>query len=192
MSVNYVRIDEKVMIDGNSIVIYGIDEFFNSSFKTIPKQPDQDDDRQSFASVTKFLRSRGYSIIATFLDAQLMNFNKENGTKLTIFAPADQAFVEFVRNISDYSGIFRQHVVPSVLSWQDLVGCEFGRKLPTFCRGFEIDVTVVDGVPVLNDSPVVAQDMYRSDWLVVHGIHGLIKGLTNQEESTAGSFSKRT
>ena len=198
ISINNVRVHENAVFGDGSVVLYGIDEFINSSFQTVLdpvpascpgsttglKGPTQDEQWdcpvESFGLVAKFLRSRGYSIVATFLDGQLSGFKDQ--TKLTIFAPVDQAFEDYVRNISDYSLIFRRHVVPRLLSWQDLIGCEVGTKLPTFSRGFMVNVMVSnEGVPVVNDAPVVFQDIYRSDWLVVHGLNGLMKSSTDQE-----------
>ncbi|PON95381.1 FAS1 domain containing protein [Trema orientale] len=198
ISINNVRVNEKAVFDDGSVVLYGIDDFIDSSFRTgldpasasCPgsttglKGPLEDEQLgcpvESFGSVAKFLRSRGYSIVATFLDAQLTGFNDQ--TKLTIFAPVDQAFEDYVRNISDYALIFRRHVVPRLLSWQDLIGCEARTKLPTFSRGFMINVMVSnDGFPVLNGAPVVFQDIYRSDWLVVHGLNGLLNLSTDKE-----------
>ncbi|KAL5581378.1 hypothetical protein UlMin_013820 [Ulmus minor] len=191
IAINNVRINEEAIFDDGSIVAYGIDEFFNSSFQTVLDQTQITPGRtgESFVSVADFLRPRGYSIIATFLDAQLVGFQDQ--TKLTIFAPVDEAIEEYVRNISDYSWIFRRHVVPRLLSWQDLIGFGGGNTMfPTFFEGFSIKVKVSNDVPVLNDhAPVVFQDIYHSDWLIVHGLNGLLNPTSASEESMDDSFS---
>ncbi|GMN57511.1 hypothetical protein TIFTF001_026610 [Ficus carica] len=101
-SINNVRIN-----DDGAVVIYGVDEFVNSPLKISPKA-----EAESFCSVAKFLRSRGYSVIAAFLEAQLMEIGNDR-IKLTIFAPDDRAFQEeYAKNthIGLYMEIFRRHV----------------------------------------------------------------------------------
>lgn len=160
------------MLDDGSVVIYGVDDFLSSPFEFSPNPEDE-----SFCSIAKFLRSRGYSVIAAFLEAQLMEIHKDQ-TKFTIFAPVDQAFKEDEANsIGDYAAIFRRHVVPRSVQWKDLTRCEVETKLLTCSPGFTINVTVADGVPMLNGLPVAFREVYHSEWLVVHGLKGLIKGL---------------
>lgn len=194
------------MFDGGSVIVYGIDEFFDP----IPEPDHPKTSRgfstsagrghggsamadgpqvcgvQSFAPVADFLRSRDYSIMAAFLDAQLMGFSVHSG--LTIFAPADEAVDENPRNISNYSLIFKQHIVPRLLPWKDLIGVDGGTVLRTFSEGFVINVTVSDGAPLLNRASIVYQDMYQSDWLVVHGLNGLLTSPANQD-SLEDTFS---
>ncbi|XP_062102877.1 putative fasciclin-like arabinogalactan protein 20 [Humulus lupulus] len=187
ISINNVRINEKAVFGDGFVALYGIDEFINSSFvQTEPGQPapapaSLHGSTESFAPVAQFLRSRGYHIMATLLDAQLTGLRDQ--TKLTIFAPVDRTFDYYASNISDYALIFRRHVVPRLLTWQDLIGSELvGTKLPTFSRGFMIDLRVSsDGIPMLNDAPVVFQDIYQSDRFIVHGLNGLLKPFTDQE-----------
>lgn len=207
ISINGVRVDEKASFDDDSVIIYGIEEFFNSSFRSISKPPQESSlgsktkngrkgsigqesqvcGVQSFEQAADFLRSRDYSIMAALLDAQLTGFNAQTG--LTIFAPIDEAIAEeHPRNISDFSLIFRQHVVPRLLPWKDLIGIDGGTMLQTFSRGFMINVSVSDDVLLLNDSPIVFQDLYQSDWLVVHGLSRLLTSPAKQE-SMEDSFS---
>ncbi|QHO47281.1 hypothetical protein HN51_016672 [Arachis hypogaea] len=99
-----------------------------------------------------------------------------NGTNFTIFAPLDVAFPEAVkRNISDYSSIFRKHVVPRLLTWRDLISLPDNTLLPTlFSNDFSIRVTVSWMVRYVNGVLVVVPDMHRSDFVVVHGIRRLL------------------
>ncbi|XP_015893806.3 putative fasciclin-like arabinogalactan protein 20 [Ziziphus jujuba] len=203
ISINGVKIDEKASFDDDSVIVYGIGEFF----KPISKPAAQESSSgakigrkggsigegsqvcgvQSFESVADFLRTRDYSIMAAFLDAQLTGFNSQMG--LTIFAPVDEAIAEeHPKNISDFSLIFRQHVVPRLLPWKDLIGIDGGTKLQTFSRGFVVNVSVSDGVVLLNESPIVFQDLYQSDWLVVHGLSRLLTSPAEQD-SMEDSFS---
>ncbi|KAH7518905.1 hypothetical protein FEM48_Zijuj09G0220700 [Ziziphus jujuba var. spinosa] len=203
ISINGVKIDEKASFDDDSVIVYGIGDFF----KPISKPAAQESSSgakigrkggsigegsqvcgvQSFESVADFLRTRDYSIMAAFLDAQLTGFNSQMG--LTIFAPVDEAIAEeHPKNISDFSLIFRQHVVPRLLPWKDLIGIDGGTKLQTFSRGFVVNVSVSDGVVLLNESPIVFQDLYQSDWLVVHGLSRLLTSPAEQD-SMEDSFS---
>ncbi|KAM6549578.1 hypothetical protein CsatB_021254 [Cannabis sativa] len=190
ISINDVRINEKAVFGDGFVALYGIDEFIDSSFFRADQPPSPapapapapfHGKTESFASVAEFLRSRGYYIMATLLDAQLTGLG--DGTKLTIFAPVDRTFDYYASNISDYALIFRRHVVPRLMTWQDLIGSQVvGTKLPTFSRGFMIEVRVSsDGIPMLNDAPVVFQDIYRSQRLIVHGLNGFLKPFTDQE-----------
>ncbi|XP_065632715.1 putative fasciclin-like arabinogalactan protein 20, partial [Quercus suber] len=131
-----------------------------------------------FCLVSDILRSRGYSIMAAFLDAQLAG--PKDQTSLTIFAPVDVAIQEHARNVSDYMLIFRQHVVPRLLSWLDLIKLEDGTVLPTFLKGFEINVTVSGDVPEFKGVPVIFLNMYQSRGLVVHGLNHLLTLSANQ------------
>ncbi|KAL6135918.1 hypothetical protein ACLB2K_068143 [Fragaria x ananassa] len=99
---------------------------------------------------------------------------------LTVFTAADDAVQDYARNTSDYSAIFRSHVVPALLKWKDLVALHDGATLPTFEEGFTIGVVKMGDVPVLNDVPVAYQDLYLSRFVVVHGLNRL---LTSQEET---------
>ncbi|KAK7848006.1 putative fasciclin-like arabinogalactan protein 20 [Quercus suber] len=101
-------------------------------------------------------------------------------TSLTIFAPVDVAIQEHARNVSDYMLIFRQHVVPRLLSWLDLIKLEDGTVLPTFLKGFEINVTVSGDVPEFKGVPVIFLNMYQSRGLVVHGLNHLLTLSANQ------------
>ena len=188
VSINNVMIDVKAVYDDGSVIIYGVDEFLNSSFQiapdlpipgpTIPTERNSSSEVESFGLVSDILRSRGYSIMAAFLDAQLAG--PKDQTSLTIFAPVDVAIQEHARNVSDYMLIFRQHVVPRLLSWLDLIKLEDGTVLPTFLKGFEINVTVSGDVPEFNGVQVIFLNMYQSRGLVVHGLNHLLSLSANQ------------
>ncbi|XP_057965069.1 putative fasciclin-like arabinogalactan protein 20 [Malania oleifera] len=199
-TINNVKIeDSPVYDDGSSMVIYGIEEFFNSSFvmhqnlapASTPGSMVSDllwsDPSGSgagfFDLVSDLLRSRGYSRMATFLDMQLVGF--VNYTGLTIFAPVDEAIDEAVKNFGDFSVFFRRHVVPNCLTWLELAELDSGTILQTFSEGFVINVTRSGDVLELNGLPVIFPDMYYRDALVVHGINRL---LTEKQELTGDSF----
>ena len=124
--------------------------------------------------------------MGTFLDVQLLGI--KNKTRLTMFAPVDQAVEEYARNASDYSSIFRHHVVPGLFPRQDLEGFNDGTSLPTFFRGFTINLTRSGDVLVLNGVPLIFPDMYQSDWLVIHGLNQLL--MPPIKELVGESFSE--
>ncbi|KAF5740452.1 hypothetical protein HS088_TW11G00521 [Tripterygium wilfordii] len=181
-SINGVSLQGSLLFDDERVVIYGIDDFFNSSYEIPPRLVPQEGFNGSIESVDQFgnasglLISKGYSIMAALLNVQLFT----NQTRLTIFAPVDEAMEANARDISDYSVVFRQHVVPRFLPWQDMGKIEDGTILSTFSDGFWITVTRSGDVLVLNGIPVICPDMYYSDWLVAHGINQLLPSLEKQ------------
>jgi len=134
-----------------------------------------------------FLRSNGYSVMASFLQMQLLGF-QEKSTKLTVFAPADEVIKNRLGSFSECSpSIFHRYVLPCRLLWGDLVNMEDGTVLRTYLEGFTINVTGSPGILELNDVPVIYPDMYFSDWLVVHGVRGILEAPgppAEQEEQT--------
>ncbi|XP_057720129.1 putative fasciclin-like arabinogalactan protein 20 [Arachis stenosperma] len=174
LSLNDVVVSKTPIFDDGSLLLLAIDDFFNSSsLQELESEPARTN-AETFAAVTEVLKSHGCSVMATFLDAQLSTeFGDER--KFTIFAPLDEAFaVNGVRNIGDYSTIFRKHVVPKLITWRDLIRLPNESLLPTFSDGFEINVTVSPRMRFLNGVLVAVPDMFRSDLVVVHGIHGLL------------------
>ncbi|KAF2305073.1 hypothetical protein GH714_014860 [Hevea brasiliensis] len=201
LSINGVSIQELAILDNRSVVIYGINHFFNDSFE-IPLNlapamgpssmtgfSNESENGSSvlgvdsFRPASEFLVSRGYSIMATFLDLQLFGFRNE--TRLTIFTPTDEAIEAYARNINDYSFIFRGHVVPGLFSWQDLVWLNDGTSLQTFAGGFVINVTRSGDVVAPNGVLVIFPDMYYSEGLIMHGLNGLLM----KQEKLGDSFS---
>lgn len=198
LSINGVSIQELAILDNGFTVIYGINQFFNYSSEislnlapaTSPSSITEKGSSvlgvDSFGPASDFLMSRGYSIMATFLDLQLFGFM--NQTMLTIFTPVDEAIEEYAKNVSDYSLVFRGHVLPGLFSWQDLVGLRDGTSLQTFSGGLMINVSRSGDVLVLNGVLVIFPDMYYSERLIMHGLMGLLIS-TPKEETLGDSFS---
>ncbi|KAL5793405.1 hypothetical protein ACOSP7_001999 [Xanthoceras sorbifolium] len=200
LSINGVLIQESAIFDQESVVIYGIDDFFNSSFhigtashsapEPSPSSTTMENnasrlelsgfDVDAFGNASNWLRSRGYTMMATFLDVQLTGFDKDE-TRLTIFAPVDEAVEAYVRNMTDYVSMLQRHVVPGLLAWKNLVELQDGTLLPTFSGGFEINVAWSGDILVLNGVPVVFPDMYSSNCLVLHGLNSLLVFPMKQE-----------
>lgn len=111
LSINGISIEESALVDFVSLIIFGMSEFFNSSLEISPNLTPAPAPAPSPSPVTslgntsqnestgldvdfsgqasRLLMSKGYSIMGTFLDAHL--FGIKNQTRLTIFAPVDQA-----------------------------------------------------------------------------------------------------
>ncbi|MED6172219.1 hypothetical protein PIB30_048007 [Stylosanthes scabra] len=176
LSLNDVVVSTTPLFDDGSLLLLEIEDFFNSSSLQELESEPAPTNAETFAAVTEVLKSNGCSVMASFVDAQLYT-EFGDGRKFTIFAPLDEAFaVDAVslRNISDYSVIFRKHVVPKLIRWRDLIRLPNKTLLPTFSDGFEINVTVSPKRRFLNGVLVAVPDMFRGDLVVVHGIHGLL------------------
>lgn len=186
-SLNNVKITtESPIYDDGILIIFGIEKFFDPNFRipvttsgahTMPrcwsspsKQPIGFPAPSWFQGASEILRSNGYSMVATFLDYQLMGYI-EGSTMMTVFAPIDLAMVDITPNPS----IFLRHVVPCKLLWNELVSFNGDSiVLQTFLDGFSITIGRSGNVLVLNGTPVFYPNMYYSDTLAVHGINSIL------------------
>lgn len=80
-------------------------------------------DYYSFNEVSRVLKSKGYSVMASFLDLQLMAGFTDK-TALTIFAPVDEVIKASLGDLREYSSMFLKHVVPCKIMWGDLVNLD--------------------------------------------------------------------
>lgn len=150
LSINTVKVYELAVFEDGSAIVCGIGEFFDPSFQISQELAPEPCPRSlagcdgptwqwkpsGFDQVSDLLRSRGYYKMAPFLDMQLAETT--NQTKLTVFAPIDGAIEESLKNFSDFSVLFRKHVVPSWLTWMNLAND--GTVLETYVDGFTINV----------------------------------------------------
>ncbi|KAF6166330.1 hypothetical protein GIB67_015876 [Kingdonia uniflora] len=140
---------------------------------TAPFSNDNNRNRIGESLMNSLLKSRGYSVMASFLDLQLLGFN-DRSTKLTVFAPLDEEIEQHARNFSADSSIFHRHVLPCRLTWTDLVNFDEGATLRTFVDGFTVKLSTSGDVLVLNGVPVIFPDLYSSDSVVVHGLQQML------------------
>ncbi|XP_024462775.2 putative fasciclin-like arabinogalactan protein 20 [Populus trichocarpa] len=125
--------------------------------------------------VSRVLNSKGYSVMASFLDLQLM-VGFTDKTALTIFAPVDEVIKAFLWDLREYSSMFLKHAVPCKIMWGDLVNFDDGVVLETYLEGFGITVSTSGDNLMLNDQASVNfPDMYHNDWLVIHGLQSILK-----------------
>ncbi|KAF2323984.1 hypothetical protein GH714_005865 [Hevea brasiliensis] len=163
-----------------SLVVFGIENFLDPDFEvsgSINGRPVQSfrctvngDDFRMFEEASGALRSRGYSVIASFLDLQLTEF--KNQTFVTIFAPQDEVMKSLIGTFTEYRSIFLRHFVPCKIPSNDLANLDNGVLLPTYFNEFLINVTRSGDTVLLSGDQVVAPDLYNNSWLVVHGLRG--------------------
>ncbi|GFS32745.1 hypothetical protein Acr_00g0024370 [Actinidia rufa] len=200
VSLNNVTIIGSPIFDDGSLVVFGIDKFFDLNFEFPSPIQSPNSDRTcvvsnttsisvsgaySFDEASGMMRSREYSVMASFLDLQLLGFVEK--PKLTVFAPVDDAMLVVVGNFSEYSSVFLRHVVPCKLSWTDLANFENGTVLRTFSDGFTIKITKSSDQLMLNEAPVTFPDMYYGDWLIVHGLNQVLELPATAEEMESSS-----
>ncbi|KAF5180969.1 Fasciclin domain-containing protein [Thalictrum thalictroides] len=197
ISLNNVTINGSAIFDVGVMVVYGINKFFDLNFTISPTStPSVQNSTENLGCVaTQFadyseivnkLLHTQYSAIGDFLDLQLLGFGDE--TKLTIFAPDDDELHDRLTNFTDFGSIFRRHVVPCKLTWQDLVNLEDEAELPTFLKGFNLKISKSGDVLVLNGVPVVFPEVYSGERVVIHGIEKLLE-LNDQQGLKGDSFS---
>ncbi|GFZ15928.1 hypothetical protein Acr_25g0003370 [Actinidia rufa] len=187
VSINNVTINGSPIFDDRSLVVFGIDKLFDLNFEVSSRIHSPSSDRTgvvsnttsisasgaySFDEASGMMRSRGYSVMASFLDLQLVGLVEQ--LKLTVFAPVDDAMLVVVGNFSEYSSVFLRHVAPCKLSWTDLANFENGTVLRTFSE-FTIKIMKSSDQLMLNEAPVTFPDMYHGDWLVVHGLNQVLE-----------------
>ncbi|KAG8382794.1 hypothetical protein BUALT_Bualt05G0114300 [Buddleja alternifolia] len=192
ISINNVKVSEYPIYDDGFVIVYAIDNFFDLNF-TLARNSTKIDAKLGFQClklerVSQFddasgvLKSRGYSIFASFLDLQLMGFldlkksSEDNGMKWTVFAPVDEELVPFSGDFLGYSSLFMRHLVPCRVTWGDLNEMGNGTMVSISVDGFNLGITKDedDGILMVNGVEIMFPDMYNSDWLVIHGIRGVI------------------
>ncbi|GMH20319.1 hypothetical protein Nepgr_022160 [Nepenthes gracilis] len=202
ISINDVMIKGSPIFDDGVLVILGIDKFFDLNFKIgAPVAGSPSDgprpssnlecpvsywDLYPFSEASESLRSRGYSIMASFLDLQLMQFDVEH-TQFTVFAPMDEAMQGHIGNSTEWASVFLRHIVPCKLPMADLSRLDDGTLLRSFLGGFLINVTHSGDNLLLNDVPVVLSNMYQSDHVVVHGLGAILLTPEKQQEEELGN-----
>ncbi|KAK3421577.1 hypothetical protein EUGRSUZ_G02206 [Eucalyptus grandis] len=178
VQINSVKIIGSPVFNDGNLVIFGIEMFFDPEFQTsapvqspipglecvAPRYGGSEDlsGGNVFGEACGAMRSKGYSVMASFLGLQLMKPKGDN-QMLTVFAP-----------FSEYPSVFLRHVVPCKLSASDLLEFNNGTLLHTHLEGFVIEVTRIGDGLLLNGVPMTSPDIYTSDWLSVHGILDVI------------------
>lgn len=118
------------------------------------------------------LISRGYSVIDSFLNLQLLGFHSQ--LTLTVFATSDEVMVDYSGRFPDYQDLFHRHVLPCIISWRDLNNIDDGTRFDTYLDGFKVKINRSGGSFNVNEVSITFPDMYYSDWLVIHGIRDVL------------------
>ncbi|XP_075521157.1 putative fasciclin-like arabinogalactan protein 20 [Primulina tabacum] len=199
ISINGVKVSESPIFDDGWVIAYAIDDFFNLNF-TLANSTKTDTtadfqclklERVSrFQDASGVLKSRGYSIIASFLDIQIMgfldrgDFTENNVMKWTLFAPADLDIVRFSGDFLGYSSLLMRHLVPCKVSWSDLDEMVNGTVISNNVEGFSLEITKDEDNETLmvNGVVITSPDLYESEWLVIHGIQHAISEPDNEDE----------
>ncbi|KAG6601254.1 putative fasciclin-like arabinogalactan protein 20, partial [Cucurbita argyrosperma subsp. sororia] len=177
VSLNGVKISNSPLYDDGSLVVFGIDKFFNLIFQVPPLTPSPSAKfrcgplmfKNPFGEAIKTLRSNGYSSMALFLESQIIGFN--NGqSMMTIFAPSDDALATRIDNFTDYPSLYFRQILPCRILWNDLVNLEEGTELSTYSEGYELYIAKSSGMLRMNGVAVFYPNMYLNEWLVIHGL----------------------
>ncbi|KAL3501853.1 hypothetical protein ACH5RR_036302 [Cinchona calisaya] len=199
ISINNVQISSSPVYDDGSVVVFTIDKFFELNF-SLPSSPlvlNSTSECVKFNTFSRFseasgaLKSRGYTIIATFLDLQLMGFvgsdktPAESDIKLTVFAPLDEALIGDSGNFLKYSSIFLRHLLPCKLSWNQLFnGIGNETVFENYVEGLSMKIGKSGDVVMVNGVEITAPDMYENYEIAIHGVREMIPELDNSEEET--------
>ncbi|XP_071704070.1 putative fasciclin-like arabinogalactan protein 20 [Rutidosis leptorrhynchoides] len=185
ISINEVKVIGSPIFDDGSLIVYGIETFFDPNF-TVPDSSvpiarldhctasfgGDANSNFSFHDGANVLISRGYSVIASFLNLQLLGF--QSHPALTIFAPSDEVMVDYSGRFPDYQSLFHRHVLPCKVSWRDLINVDDGTTFDTYLNGFKVKINKSGGSFNVNEISVTFPDMFYSDWIVIHGISDVI------------------
>ncbi|XP_073145093.1 putative fasciclin-like arabinogalactan protein 20 [Henckelia pumila] len=198
-SINGVKVSPSPIFDDGWVVVYAIDDFFDLNF-TLPNStktdPKTDFQCLKLERVSRFqdasgvLKSRGYSIIASFLDLQIMgfldqgDFADKNVMKWTLFSPPDQELVRFSGDFLGYFSMFMRHLVPCKVGWSDLDEMANGTLVSNNVEGFSLEITKDEDNETLmvNGVVITAPDLYESESLVIHGIQRAISEPDDEDE----------
>ncbi|MFS7959502.1 putative FAS1 domain-containing protein [Helianthus anomalus] len=195
ISINDVKIVGSPIFDDGSLIVFGIESFFDPNF-TVPDPPVPtarldhctasfaDNSNFSFHDSANVLISRGYSVMASFLNLQLLGFITQ--PTLTVFAPSDEVMVDYSGRFPDYQSLFHRHVLPCKVSWRDLINIDDGTSFDTYLEGFEIKINRSGGSFKVNEVPITFPDMYYSDWIVIHGIREIVSLPKPVDEASDG------
>lgn len=172
ISLNRVKISTSPFYDDGSLVVFGIEKFFDINFQSpsVKFRCGLLTVRNPFGEAIETLRSNGYSSMALFLESQILGFNNGQSSTMTVFAPSDDALATRVDNFTDYPSLYFRQILPCRISWNDLVNLEEGTELSTYSEGYTIYVAKSSGMLRLNGVAVFYPNMYLNEWLVVHGL----------------------
>ncbi|MCE3050048.1 hypothetical protein HAX54_046366, partial [Datura stramonium] len=106
VSINNVKIVGSPIYDDEFVIVFVIEDFFTQNFTPLKTNQNQNFESSPqcarfnqfsrFLEVSLLLKLKGYQIMSSFLELQLIGFMNNLGLKLTIFSPVDDALLGFV------------------------------------------------------------------------------------------------
>nr|GLL41660.1 putative fasciclin-like arabinogalactan protein 20 [Ipomoea trifida] len=186
ISINGVNISTSPIFDDGSVIVFTVDDFFAANFTPpvpAPINPSSvnifDCKLRPFSMLNEasaVLKSRGYSIMASFLDLQLFGFMNTSPIKLTVFAPVDGALIQFSGDVMVYQSVLMRHVLPCALNWTELneIGRGSGAAFQDYVKQFSMNVRSANSEVFVNGIRISIPDMYHNDWVVIHGLNDMI------------------
>ncbi|XP_019161127.1 PREDICTED: putative fasciclin-like arabinogalactan protein 20 [Ipomoea nil] len=186
VSINGVKISTSPIFDDGSVIVFTVDDFFAANFTPpvpAPINPSSlhipDCKLRQFSMLnvaSAVLKSRGYSIMASFLDLQLLGFMNTPPINLTVFAPVDGALIQFSGDLMVYQLVLMRHVLPCALNWTELneLGRGSGAAFQDYVKQFSMNVRSANGEVFVNGIRISIPDMYHNDWVVIHGLNEMI------------------
>ncbi|KAL3635999.1 hypothetical protein CASFOL_020546 [Castilleja foliolosa] len=206
ISINNVKVHEPPIFDDGFAIVYAIDNFFTLSFTLATADPPSANPKSNFQclkleSTSRFeeasgvLRSRGYSIIADFLDLQMTGYlgrsEDDDVTNWTVFAPVDGDLVPFSGELFSYSSLLMRHLAPCRVEYSVLEEMANGTVVSNSVNGLSLEITrdEIEESVMVNGVEITAPDLYKSDWLVIHGILGLIPKLNGDYDGDGANIS---
>lgn len=194
ISINNVKIIGSPLYDDGSVIVFAVDDFVNPNFTLINKEGDPNPvpecpDLGKFSrynEASRILKSRGYTIIASFLELQFMGYLGSESLpemKFTMLAPSDEVLVGFSGNFLEYKTLFFSHLLPCKLSWSQLNEIQNQTVIGNSVQGFSMNITRSDNnVVMVNGVKISSPNMYEDDSIVVHGIQEIIALPQSSEE----------
>ncbi|KAL3510633.1 hypothetical protein ACH5RR_030034 [Cinchona calisaya] len=198
ISINNVEISGSPLFDDGFVVVFAVEKFFEADF-TLPSPQlgtNFTTECVKFNTFSRFLgasgvlKSRGYSIIATFLDLQLMGFMgsdkspSENEMKLTVFAPLDEVLVGESGNFLEYTSIFLRHLLPCKLNWNELNRIGNETTFGNYVQGLTMKIEKSGDKVMVNGIEITAPDLYENERVAIHGMREMIPVLDSTDEET--------
>ncbi|KAG4991321.1 hypothetical protein AAZX31_09G111100 [Glycine max] len=179
ISINNVSLNTTPIFQHPNLTIFSAHTFFNPHFHFQHQNPTPPPNpatcppplKTPLSHASHLLHSRNFSVVAAVLNLQFPA--PCTGRELTLFAPPDNAITHL--NLTELVPLLHRHLVPCKIAWRDLAALQDGTLIGTYERGFAINVTNTNTL-LLNGVHVTFPEMYRGDWLVVHGVNHVLSG----------------
>ncbi|XP_020235451.1 putative fasciclin-like arabinogalactan protein 20 [Cajanus cajan] len=173
ISINNVTVNPSPIFRNPHLAIFATHSFFNPHFHLQQASPPPPPPQNPLSHASRLLHSRGFTLMASILDLQFPAITDRR--ELTLFVPPDEAVAKNAGNLTELPALLRHHLVPRKIAWCDLASLKDGTLIGTYQSGFAVNVTKSGThTLLLNGVPVDLPEMYRGDWLVLHGVRHVL------------------